>query len=222
MQRTLSPVHLQVRNLTEHYLTARETLFSLGFADEVEWQESLDLTRLSEREFLKQAAWVILCSGFREAVVRELFPRISCAFFDWAAAENIVRRRRTCERNALRVFDYPKKIKAIASLSERVADEGFTTIRAKIASYGVDFLQTFQFIGPVTSYHLAKNIGLDLVKPDRHLTRLAQAAGFDSPQDLCRAIADLTGDKLAVIDIVFWRYATIRPDFLHLFGLAAG
>ncbi len=102
-----------------------------------------------------------------------------------------------------------------------MADEGFGKIRAKIASSGVAFLQTFPSIGPITSDHLAKNIGLDLVKPDRHLTRLSQAAGFTSPVDLCRAIADLTGDKLAVIDIVLWRYATIRPDLLHLFALTS-
>jgi hypothetical protein len=82
-------------------------------------------------------------------------------------------------------------------------------VREKVRAQGVDFLQTLDFVGPVTKYHLAKNIGLDGVKPDRHLVRLAKAARFQSPNDLCQAIANITGDKLSVIDLVLWRYLTL-------------
>jgi hypothetical protein len=217
MLRLLPSANSQIRKLTERYLTARETLLSLGFADEADWQESRSLPNLSEREFLRQAAWTILASGFREATVRNLFPRISRAFLNWTNAQRIARNRKVCERNATKVFNYPGKIQAIGSLCERVAYEGFSKIRTNIQLYGIEFLQSFAFIGPITSYHLGKNIGLDLVKPDRHLTRLARATGFPSPTHLCLAIAELTGDKLAVVDIVLWRYATVRPDFLSLF-----
>jgi hypothetical protein len=76
-------------------------------------------------------------------------------------------------------------------------------------SRGIDYLQTFDFIGPVTAFHLAKNIGLDVVKPDRHLLRLAAAAGCNHPSELCGAIAEVTGDKVSVINLILWRYATL-------------
>ena len=68
-------------------------------------------------------------------------------------------------------------------------------------------------MGPVTSCHLAKNLGMEIVKPDRHLTRLAEKAGYDTVEQMCRTIADIVGDTLSVIDVVFWRYATIADAY---------
>jgi hypothetical protein len=208
----------RARKLGECYLTAREALLRLGFAGELDWQESRRLSDLSEREFLRQGAWVILSSGFREATVREIFPQISRAFLDWTKARSITRRRAQCERHAVKIFNHIGKIRAIGALCGRVAIEGFQNIRKKIQSDGVMFLQSFNFIGPVTSFHLAKNIGLDVVKPDRHLVRISEAAGFHSPELLCQAISDVTGDRLGVIDIVLWRYATITRNYTRLFN----
>jgi len=209
---------MRARNLGECYLTAREALLRLGFAGELDWQESRRLSDLSESEFLRQAAWVILTCGFRESIVREIFPEISHAFLDWTRARSIARRRPYCELQAAKVFNHPGKIRAIGALCERVAREGFQNVRKKIESTGLEFLQTFNFIGPVTSYHLAKNIGLDVVKPDRHLLRISRAAGFSSPAELCRTISDMIGDSVAVIDIVLWRYATLTPNYTRLFS----
>jgi hypothetical protein len=207
------------RKLCESYLTARETLVSLGFAHEADWQESRRLSSLSERDFLRQGAWTILASGFREATVRRIFPEISRAFLNWTSARSIAQHRAGCESRARRVFNHALKIRAIGSLCERVADEGFCNIRRKIESNGVEFLRTFAFIGPTTSYHFAKNIGFDVVKPDRHLLRLCKAAGFGSPNEMCRVISAITGDRLAVIDIVLWRYATVTSDYVRRFTL---
>lgn len=117
------------------------------------------------------------------------------------------------------MFNHGLKIRAIGSLCERVADDGFCNITRKIESGGVEFLRTFPFIGPTTSYHFAKNIGLDVVKPDRHLLRLCKAAGFSSPNEMCQAISAITGDRLAVIDIVLWRYATVTSDYTRRFAV---
>jgi hypothetical protein len=208
------------RKLCESYLTARETLVRLGFAHEVDWQESHRLNNLSERDFLEQGAWTILSCGFREATVRRIFPEISRAFLYWRKARSIARNRVGCEGRARRVFNHGPKIRAIGSLCERVAHDGFDSIRKDIESNGIEFLRTFAFIGPVTAYHFAKNIGLDVVKPDRHLVRLCQAAGFNSPNEMCQLISDTTGDRLAVIDIVLWRYATVTSDYIRHFAVS--
>jgi hypothetical protein len=47
----------------------------------------------------------------------------------------------------------------------------------------------FPMIGPVTSFNLAKNIGLDVAKADRHLSRLAANVGFSDVPSLCRCIS---------------------------------
>jgi hypothetical protein len=60
--------------------------------------------------------------------------------------------------------------------------------------------------GPVTVWQLAKNLGFDVPKPDRHLVRIAEQLGFSSPSQLCGAIADVSGEAVKVIDLVIWRY----------------
>ena len=73
-------------------------------------------------------------------------------------------------------------------------------------------------MGPVTACHLAKNLGLDVVKPDRHLLRIAAVTGYQSPYEMCCDIAKVTSDKLSVIDLVIWRFATIQRQYLDHFS----
>ena len=204
--------------LVETYLTARETVVAEGYGAEIDWQESRSLAALSESEFLEEFAWVVLSSGMKETVVRRLFPRITDAFLGWTSAADIVRRKRSCRSRALRVFNHGPKIDAVLSTAKRVADLGFPTFRNHIEHEGVDFIRTLAFMGPATSYHLAKNIGLDVAKPDRHLVRIAKSAGCFSPGDLCDTIAQQTGDKVSVIDIVLWRYATLNRAYVGVFA----
>jgi hypothetical protein len=70
-------------------------------------------------------------------------------------------------------------------------------------------LRKLPFIGPVTRYHLAKNLGIDVVKPDRHLTRLATTLGFRSAENMCTVIGRAVGEPAAVVDIVLWRYCSL-------------
>ena len=67
-------------------------------------------------------------------------------------------------------------------------------------------LTRLPWIGKITCWHLAKVLGADVIKPDVHLTRAAKWAGFETAVGLCKAIRDLGGDRLTVIDSVLWRY----------------
>jgi hypothetical protein len=67
-------------------------------------------------------------------------------------------------------------------------------------------LTRLPYIGKITCYHLAKLLGADVVKPDVHLTRAAHAAGKASALALCETVRDEIGERLTVIDSVFWRY----------------
>jgi hypothetical protein len=66
------------------------------------------------------------------------------------------------------------------------------------------FIEILPWIGPITRWHVAKNFGLDVIKPDRHLVRVATAASC-TPQALCAKIAAHTGDCLPLVDTVLWR-----------------
>ena len=204
--------------LVEWYLLAKQSVLNRGFGAEIEWQDSLVVDELSEPTFLRESAWVVLSSGMRESVVRKKFPQISAAFFEWRSAKDIVERSRSCQRKALRCFGHEAKIKAISKIAESVFQQGFDAIRTGILIDGTEYLVQFPYIGPATKYHLAKNIGLQAVKPDRHLLRIANKAGYNSPYSLCAEISTAVGDKISVVDLVIWRYAVLNKDYLLAFS----
>jgi hypothetical protein len=70
----------------------------------------------------------------------------------------------------------------------------------------LSFLESMPHIGPITKFHLARNLGLDVCKPDRHLVRLAKPL---TPESLCRTIGEAVGDRIGLVDCVLWRSANL-------------
>jgi hypothetical protein len=209
---------LNLNRIVDHYLTAKELIIRSGFGPEIDWQDELHVEDLTESGFLRELAWVILSSGMRESVIRGRFPRIEDAFLEWSSASAIVKSRRTCIRRAFAVFRHAQKIRAIADAARSILRKGFDVIKAQLTSDGISALEGFSFIGSVTVFHLAKNLGMDVVKPDRHLCRLSVAAGYSEPGSLCRDISLAVGDRLSVVDLVLWRFATLRKDYCSYFA----
>jgi hypothetical protein len=210
-------VHKHPRQTKQHldhlasaYLDAKEAVIEAGYADEIDWQAETRLASASESTFLREAAWVVLSSGFSEAVVRRIFPGVSSAFFDWQSGALIVSREDECRESALRVFGNYRKITAIAAIAKRVADQGIELIRQRIRTNGIEYLREFPFIGPVTAYHLAKNLGVPTAKPDRHLVRTSKSVGYRCPHDLCLAISEYIAEPIAVVDLVLWRFYALN------------
>lgn len=201
-------------DLIQAYQQARQHVIDAGYADDIEWQQWVNFEKVDTLYFWQNAAHVILNSGMRAVVIAKVWPAISEAFGEW---ENLAYPVGAVEQ-ALKVFNNRPKIEAIAKTAELLRQANWEALKDEIRREGVIALQQFPFIGPITSYHLAKNIGLDVAKPDRHLVRMAQACGYDDVQVFCRAIAAGAGDSVPVVDIVLWRYATLDPGYLNLFA----
>lgn len=203
--------------LVSTYLDAKEYVIERGFAWELDWQAKLSFEETIESQFLAEAAWVILASGFRESIIRRIFPTISEAFFNWENASIIVLNIDQCRLDAYNHFKNEKKIDAICCLAVRVLDDGFEQVKSSIRENGIDYLQSFPFIGPISSLHLLKNLGIPVAKPDRHLMKIANVAGFNTVEELCSTIKESVGDSIPEIDIVLWRYATLKTNYLSDF-----
>jgi hypothetical protein len=205
---------LQIFSEATAYVNAK------GLRAEVDWQRRADFLRSAETDLLREAAWVILCTGFRESVVRRVFDHVSLCFCDWESASAIVQAFPTCRDAALASFHNRAKLDAIVEVARRVDRIGFGEIKRAVSRDPINELQQFAYIGSVTAWHLAKNLGLDVPKPDRHLVRISERLGYASVWHLCRSIADATGEAVRVIDVVLWRYLSDggRP-FEHVFPL---
>ena len=194
------------------FRVAEREVVAAGYAWEAKWQRTRAFSTFSESELLREAAWVILCSGFREASVRRWFDYISLCFCDWHSALEIAQHRNACVQTALSAFRHEKKINAIAHVAEIICEQGFNQLRCTIQKQPIPELQRLPYVGPVTSWHLAKNLGLSVAKNDRHLARLAELLGYSDAHHLCDAISDATGEPASVVDIVLWRYASMSAQ----------
>lgn len=165
-------------------------LIKSGYSDEIIWQRELKPCD-NAYTFFMEACWVILNSGMKEQIARKIWERVQYAW--------------ELEQDLSTVFKHKGKVKALNFVNNSRVPlfEGYLAAENKL-----EYLQTIPFIGKITCYHLAKNLGHDCVKPDRHLMRIAGQYNT-TPDELCERLSKETGEKKCVIDIILWRSANL-------------
>jgi hypothetical protein len=146
------------------------------------------LTKQTADNFLCEYIWVVLNSGMKEQIALKIFKR----FIDsWNCS----------------VIRHSGKRQAVEQAISK-HKEWFTQLQQ--TDDKIDYLETLPWIGPTTKYHLARNIGIDTVKPDRHMLRLAEKFGYSgNPLEMCKTIQKDCGAKLGTIDVIMWRYCNL-------------
>lgn len=148
---------------------------------------------LTADEFFRQYVYVVLCSYWKEQYARKEWEK----FFRTGDLNSISNRiKRAAVANALNHVE-----KWHTELMQRQKDEN-----------KLIYIRSLPFMGgEALGYHLARNIGIDCVKPDRHLKRFAEQFGFKTPIELCQHVRDEIGgsEKVGLIDLVFWRTANL-------------
>ncbi len=170
----------------EQFRQLELVLLNSGYRDIVIWTEGLRPPR-NAREFALEAIYVICNSGMRFSVANGIY---------WKCVRALRRRQ-----SATAVFGHPGKAPAIDFIwkNRRVLYAAYEIAENKVA-----YCAGLPWIGPVTKFHLAKNLGLDFAKPDVHLARLA-AAERTTVVALCERLAAQTGYRVTTIDSVLWR-----------------
>lgn len=205
-------------DIVSAYNLSKEIVLNAGYRAEIEWQSSLDFDLVTEADFLREHAWVALSAGMHEQIIRRYFGIISLCFYEWQSARIIVEQESNCRNLALSYFNNHRKIDGIIRTARIIASFGFTSYKEEIRRDPLQVLQSLPFVGPVTRYHLAKNIGLPFAKPDRHLVRLATSVGYSDIQEFCKDISEHVDDSIPVVDIVLWRFANMTDAYLSIFS----
>lgn len=163
-----------------------QALHDAGYVHDKPWAEQLGPPAHADA-FAEAAVYVIVNSGMQYRVAQDIFGR--CMERLWARG------------TARRAFGHPGKVKAIDRIWKN-RQQLFDAYR--LAADKLEFCQSLPWIGPVTSYHLAKDLGLDVAKPDVHLARLARRDRTKVAR-LCKRLAKLTGYRSATGDTILWR-----------------
>lgn len=181
--------------------THPEPLNGAPLDDHIAWSETVGPPASAE-DFALEAIYVICNSGMKHTVARGIFERVRAELL---AGNCISPEMRERFLGLPPVFGHVGKCGAIDkiwTLKEHYFS-GFMTHLAAGPESAIEFCGTLPWIGNITKYHLAKNFGVDVAKPDVHLERLAKAHNT-TPQALCDDLAAKTGYRSSTIDLILW------------------
>lgn len=196
---------MKALQLQEFFETASKYCHE-NFPDELNWAKKTDSNTfkyLKAKTFLSEYCWVVYASGFKVSIIEEKFPKLKCAFKDFDL-ESLSRMRSI--KPVLEIFNNEIKADCFLKGCKLLSEEGFSTFKIHLKNEGVDYLERLPGIGPITKFHLAKNIGLiDVEKPDIWLVRVA-----DKHNSTVAEIVDFLSIKYKisrhVVDVILWRY----------------
>lgn len=203
-------------NIVEFYNKAKKFIIDAGYEYEIKVVDSRRFKLQTPDDFFRQYVYVVLNSGMQNQIAEDIYMRFWRRFtgidtitaghlrhidIDWCNIDA-----------ACNEIGHPGKRKAVRECFYR-----YRQWFAKLCNLGslyekLDFLESLPWIGPITKYHLARNLGLDVAKPDRHLQRIAEEFSFDDVQRLCEHISALTNDRVGVVDLVLWRFCNLNPS----------
>ncbi|MCQ2581540.1 MAG: hypothetical protein MJ170_00985 [Alphaproteobacteria bacterium] len=164
-------------------------------------------------EFASNCAYVILAGGFSQKTAKKIYSKIMNFIFENGASP----------QDLLKMFANKNKINAICKIwnnKENLCEKYYSV---KTDDEKIAFLSTLPHIGKITANHLARNLGVDVVKYDIWIQRLGvlyagNPALYDKIDNghLCSDIkcacdnmfthlVDETGLPRGYIDVVLWK-----------------
>lgn len=176
------------------YQSAKHFVMNSEYLEEVQHVDQLDFTKTTPGEFMGQYAFVVLNTGMKNQVAESMMKKLVDSDWNPDTINHQLKRKAIIQA----INNYPKWFDELKLLK---------TDRAR-----VEYLGTLFFIGKITKYHLARNIGIDCAKPDRHLMLLSKKFEFDTPRQMCEYLSRTDGVKVGVIDVILWRYCNLHPD----------
>jgi hypothetical protein len=191
----------------EAYFKAAWAFTTTHHAAELEWLSARDKKSCEVPEdFFEQYVWCVYVSGFNAAIVAAKWPQLTKA---WMGFNPYM-----CEKNqyleADKVISNSKKNLEITKISQEIRACGSKFVDRFTRKYLDDRykMQRLPFMGETTSYHLARNLGFDYVKPDLHLTRLMKLFNFGSAEVMCQHVNNRTGCPIPLVDFAMFCYAS--------------
>lgn len=172
------------------YQRCKQRVINAGFQYEIDAVDKRYFKDATAKQFLSQFAYVVLNTGMKNQVAESMFKKL-------------------CEEGIETVNHKQKKL-AIIYVQNKYEELFQELQQCNTDEKRVAYLETLPFIGSITKNHLARNLGIDCAKPDRHLVRLAYQFDFNGDvHAMCKFIHDKTGERIGTIDVILWRNSNL-------------
>jgi hypothetical protein len=173
------------------YLELKNKIIGLGYGSDIDWSENVSPPN-DPYDLLQEYIFVVCNSGMKAQIAVGIFNRIIEAIINnipiWLVFKN---------------FHKVNAINHVYGLKNHYFNQYLKS------SNVLEFCESLPYMGETIKYHLAKNLGFDCIKPDRHLVRISKTYGMD-PFTMCGKLSEKTGDSLNTVDTVIWRAANQR------------
>jgi 3-methyladenine DNA glycosylase Tag len=212
----------------------------------ISYYNNLSPTRVSNKDILAELSWIVYASGFRFDVIRRYWRRISEAFHEFDVvqvallsedlekhAQDICcrsgfknyRKAKWCIQNAQRIMELDREMKQKGGLRGYFVELS-TIDTLELVKLAPSLLEKLRFkgIGTTTIFHLMKNVGIDIFKPDIHVCRILGRLGLINQEkasilDICQAMLFLSskyGIRISELDTLLFVYGKTTADNVSL------
>jgi hypothetical protein len=173
------------------FVVARNAIVKAGYQPEIDYVQNRYFKDIDESEFFFQYVYVVMCWRVKEQI----------------ASKQTDNYFKNLDPSVITCYFKDKKRAAV-----EIAKENFVRWfgELKAANDPFKYLQTLPCIGKVMKFHLARNLGFDCIKPDRHLIMLSLECGFKTPLEMCESIqCSYPEYRIGTIDVILWRWCNL-------------
>lgn len=170
-----------------------------------QWRADLPQNR-TDQDLLSEYGWVVACCGLTPHVMMKHWDRLSSAFHAWDP-QAVAARPVDVRTAALEVIKNPRKMDVIIAFAQDLAREPgmMQRLAPRPVKEVLTWFSTLPYVGATNRYHLARNLGWDVVVRSGPVPRLA-AYLLTTPEELCARIAAETGERIRTVDLVLWNW----------------
>jgi hypothetical protein len=173
--------------------------------------------------FLREYVWIVFASGFNTRILSERIDELLACYHDvmldmtddqidgdfewrWKRVEKVIANRRKHDsiRDVVKLMAQAWREKDGRGGWWLAFFERIRRFKDGLPEPNWEGIEALPGIGPITKYHVARNVGFDVIKPDRHLVRLAERFEFDSPELMCSYLSGLYDERIGVVDLVLF------------------
>ena len=182
-------------------LFSKAQRYCRGIEYDAKWVYQVSPDTITPQEFFEEYIWVVYACNFKVTHLGGLWKPLCEAYGNYEALDGSRRQA------VLNVIDNERKWSAVHRTALMMQGFGWDEFR-KLCLDEIDSITLLGFIGPVTKFHLARNLGFDVAKPDRWMCRIANKTGWESVSSMCEYLSEKHGLSVKEVDIILWEYAS--------------
>ena len=188
---------------------------------------SVKFIKVDDNEYFNKIKFIVFYSGFKAEIVTQKSDLINHHFQNYDIVKNYTKNDVERIMNDENMIRHKNKIIAIIKNAKTIDEivKNYGSMFDYLNSYHPDvswenlvklredLKKRFSYLGGITVYHFLTDIGLNVLKPDRVITRIFYRLGLiDSTESLVEAImagrriSEIVGKPIRYIDVIFVLY----------------